>query len=441
LRTTPPVVTLDASFIGERRHAEAVSSSVLDSALFLGLSALLLFGPLAFGAVEPWSIAILQFGAVLLFLLWCARQYFAREISVQTHVLFLPIAAFGAVVLAQLALRTTVYQYQTLAEAMNYFCYAILMFLAAQVLRSEQRLKTFAAILATFGFLLALFAIIQSLTGNGMLYWIRQPRFTSPIYGSYVNRNHYAGLMEMLVPFGLVLSLSGKFGNGQRLLLGFFAVVMGASIFLSGSRGGATAFLAELSFLALISFLIKKKGAGIRWGIPAFFLLLVAFLVWIDIGTFLQRWSSINEGLEAGRPAIARDCLRMFTQRPILGWGVGSFPIVYPQFRSFYTDYFVNQAHNDFLQILVETGMAGALAMIWFIVALYSASLRRLRDSRSDLRNAVRLAAITGCTGLLVHSLADFNLHIPANAALFYAICVIASSPRRTHGSELGSAF
>jgi O-antigen ligase len=118
----------------------------------------------------------------------------------------------------------------------------------------------------------------------------------------------------------------------------------------------------------------------------------------------------------------------MFSRRPFLGWGLGSFAFVYPQFRSFYTDYLVNEAHNDFLQVLVETGLAGAVAMLWFIVALYRNSLRRIRGSRFDLYNAVRLGAITGCTGLLVHSFVDFNLHIPANAAIFYVLCVVASS-------------
>ncbi|MCU1306564.1 MAG: O-antigen polymerase [Acidobacteriaceae bacterium] len=435
MRTTPQTVTLETEFSREARQPEFELSEVSDAPLLWGLTALLLFGPLAFGAVEPWSISILQAGAVLLFLYWCLRQYFARELTVHVNTLFLPAAAFAIVVVAQIALRTTVFQYGSVVEAMNYFCYAILMFLAAQVLRSERQLKLFAAALATFGFLMALFAIIQSLTSNGLIYWFRQPRFTSPIYGSYVNRNHYAGLMEMLMPFALVLSFSRHFNDALRLLLGFSAVVMGASIVLSGSRGGATAFLAELVFLALISFVIQKRSGGMLWGIPLFFFLLVGFLFWIDIGSFLHRWTSITEDLETGRPAIARDCLRMFWNRPFLGWGLGSFPTIYPQFRSFYTDYFINQAHNDFLQVLVETGIAGALSMLWFVVAIYKISLQRLRDSRSDIRQAVRLAALTGCTGILIHSIVDFNLHIPANAVLFYVLCIVAASPRRLHGN------
>lgn len=71
------------------------------------------------------------------------------------------------------------------------------------------------------------------------------------------------------------------------------------------------------------------------------------------------------------RVSIDCDCLRMLVKKPFLGWGLGAFPIVYPEFRSFYTTLFVNQAHNDYLQLLVETGLAGFSIMVWFLVALF----------------------------------------------------------------------
>jgi O-antigen ligase len=154
------------------------------------------------------------------------------------------------------------------------------------------------------------------------------------------------------------------------------------------------------------------------------------FLIWIDVSPALTRWTAFQGDLQAGRAEIARDCWHMFAQKPLLGWGLGAFPYVYPEFRSFYTDYLINQAHNDYLQVAVETGAVGTLAMLWFIVALYRRALGRLGRPRSrassDFGGTARLAALTGCTGLLVHSLVDFNLHIPANAAMFFVLCAIA---------------
>jgi O-antigen ligase len=127
------------------------------------------------------------------------------------------------------------------------------------------------------------------------------------------------------------------------------------------------------------------------------------------------------------RVAMAKDGLRMFWHKPVLGWGFGTFPTVYPQFRSFYTNLFVNAAHNDYVQVLAETGLVGFLIVIWFIVSVYRRGLRGLSRWNDNWDQVLRLAALVGCTGILVHSFADFNLQIPANALLFYFLCALAT--------------
>jgi O-antigen ligase len=118
----------------------------------------------------------------------------------------------------------------------------------------------------------------------------------------------------------------------------------------------------------------------------------------------------------------------MVALKPFLGWGLGTFPVVYPSFRSFYTMFFINAAHDDYLQVLVETGLAGFACVVWFIILLYRNGLRRYDGGNQTWRGVLRVAALVGCTGILVHSLFDFNLQIPANAALFYIFCALVSS-------------
>jgi O-antigen ligase len=118
----------------------------------------------------------------------------------------------------------------------------------------------------------------------------------------------------------------------------------------------------------------------------------------------------------------------MFVKRPIAGWGLGTFPTVYPSFRSFYTNLFVNEAHNDYAQLLVETGLIGFGLMLWFLVCLYRHGLPTSRRWEFKWDRAVSLASLLGCTGILLHSFVDFNLQIPANAAMFYALCGLAAS-------------
>jgi O-antigen ligase len=127
---------------------------------------------------------------------------------------------------------------------------------------------------------------------------------------------------------------------------------------------------------------------------------------------------------------IDRDCLRMLIKRPFLGWGLGTFPIVYPEFRSFYTNFFVNQAHNDYLQLLVETGLAGFSIAVWFLVLVFRQAAAKLKDKdwTENATGALTVAALLGCVGILVHSFLDFNLQIPANAALFYVLCALAAA-------------
>jgi len=429
LSTKPPIIEMEASFAPDERLLESRWTRGLDWSMFWLLCGLLVFGPLAFGATEPWSLALLQSGAVLLLLLWCAKQVTWKAAVVHGSPMFLPMALLAAVVAVQLLVGKAAYRQAALSEAMNYVAYAILLFVASQLFFYGQRLRMFANVLTWFGMAVALFAIAQSFTSNGMLYWVRTPHFSSTIYGPYANRNHYAGLMEMLAPLSLAVCFSRRASAGKRLAAGFAALLMSASILLSGSRGGAAAFVAEMIFLGIITSGLRKRKI-LDWRAGLLFVALAAFLVWIDVSPALTRWTAIEGELQAGRAAIAKDCWHMFLQRPVLGWGLGAFPYVYPEFRSFYTDYLINQAHNDYLQILVETGIPGTIAMAWFIFALYRQALRKLGVVRSkssiDFGSSARLAALTGCTGLLVHSLVDFNLHIPANAALFFVLCAVA---------------
>ena len=102
--------------------------------------------------------------------------------------------------------------------------------------------------------------------------------------------------------------------------------------------------------------------------------------------------------------------------------------MVDPQFRSFYTNFFVNQAHNDYLQLLTETGLAGFAVAIWFLVLTFRHAWAKLDHWTESAGGSLTVAALLGCVGILVHSFLDFNLQIPANAAMFYVLCAIAAS-------------
>jgi O-antigen ligase len=401
------------------------------SVLLYGTFALLMFGPLAFGAVEPWSMLVMEAGSTLLFLLWISQQVLEGELTVRWNPLFLPMAAFGLLIVVQLVFRRSAYPHDTAVEGLIYCVYAILCFLAGQTLLRSSQARKLAAILSLYGAALAAFALLQGISSNGKLYWIRQPRNGGWIYGPYVNHNHYAGLMEMLTPIPLVLSMTHLASSRMRMLAATAAAIMAGTIFLSGSRGGMLAIAAELIVLAV---LLTKQKRGVRtaMGIGLFLAIVLTLLVWVGGDKVIGRIASIGPGhtdlTSDIRTGIDRDGLRMFIKRPVLGWGLGAFPVVYPEFRGFYTNFFVNAAHNDYLQLLVEMGLLGFATMIWLLIVVYRTAIRKVGNWTGDVSGAIALACLLGLSGILVHSAFDFNLQIPANAALFYVLCTVAAS-------------
>jgi len=391
-----------------------------------------MFGPVAFGAVEPWSIFILEAGSAILIGLWLRKQFLDGEFTIEWNPLFLPMSGFGLLILLQIVFGVTAYRHDTISGALLYCAYAMLCFLSAQTLQRSSQARTIAVILALYGFTIAAFALLQGIAPNGKLFWVRQPSMGGAIYGPYVNHNHYAGLMEMFVPILLVLALTRLVGDRERIAAGVAAAIMVGTIFLSGSRGGMLAIFVELAFFAAV-LLRRRKSTHIAVGVVAFAIVLVGLLTWLGGKELTARVSSISTEarteLSGGmRLSIDRDALRMFRNKPVLGWGLGTFPVVYPQYRSFYTNFFVNEAHNDYLQLLSEMGVLGFGVMIWFLVVLYRSALPKIDNWMSDVSSAVTLACTLGFTGILVHSLLDFNLQIPANAALFYVLCTIAAA-------------
>ena len=403
--------------------------------MLYGVVTLLFLGPLAAGAVRPWAIFVLETGAALLFALWVVRQASSGILQFTGNPLFLPMIVFAALIVLQLVTGATAYRYQTFSSALLYCAYGLFCFLVVQSLRSSTQIKTLAFIFSTYGLGVAMFALVQSMTSNGKLSWLRTPRFGGWIYGPYVNHNHYAGLMEMLLPIPLVFFLIQRAQGWQKAMAAVAAGVMTSTVFLSGSRGGMVAFIVQIAVLAVV-LMKQRRRHRTNIGLGLFLLMVIGLLIWLGGRELTTRVASINlearKELSGGvRMAIDRDGLRMFARRPVLGWGLGVFPEVYPRYRSFYTNFFINQAHNDYLQLLVEMGALGFATVMWFLVQLYRHALRKVGNWSEDINGATALAALLGCTGILVHSFVDFNLQIPANAALFYVLCVVAAIEQR----------
>jgi O-antigen ligase len=421
----PPLQQLPPTLVPENKFQR------LDSILLYTTFSFLLFAPLAFGAVEPWALWVLSLGSASVFILWVRRQIVASSLRVTPNPLFAPMLIFAAILSIQVVFRLSAYAHATESSALPYCIYALFSFIASQSLRRTAQVKTLAWLLTAYGFAVAVFAIVQSLSSTDKLYWIRTPELGGWIYGPYVSHNHYAGLMEMLFPIALVMSLNRGLHRNWKWVPALAAVLMASTIFLSGSRGGMIAFVAQMLVLGTV--LAWDKDRRSTWTVFGILVVIAALISWVGGQALANRIGTIRTTAHSDldtsvRLKIDEDGLRMFARKPVLGWGLGTFPVVYPRFRSFYTDKFTNHAHNDYLQFLIETGLLGFATALWFVFTLYRTALEKIKDWDSNLNGAVALAGLIGCTGLVVHSFLDSNLQVPANAALFYTLATMATA-------------
>jgi len=305
----------------------------------------------------------------------------------------------------------------------------VLLFLAVQAFRTLQDWRGFIWFGMVFGFLISIFGILQHLTFNGKLYWFREIHYGGIPFGPYVNRNHFAGFVELLLPLALVPLLLGRVRRERWPVVTLFAVVPIGALFLSVSRGGIVSFGVELAVLALV--MIQRRTMGKQLFAGAAVLLLALLMVfWLGVGQLLQRFSSFQslEVTAGKRASMRRDTGQIFLHNPVSGTGLGTLQIVYPQYESLYDGKIVNHTHNDYLEALAETGILGGLCCAWFLGVLLSESLKRLRQLHDSFAGALQLSGLVACAGFLVHGLVDFNLHIPSNAFLFFLMAHLATS-------------
>ena len=409
--------------------------------LRFGICALVVFAVAAHGGVEDWARAVFESGAGLLFLAWSLWLYFNRGEQPVYSPLLLPLAALALIILGQLFFRWTASRYNTRMELLLLLAYLIILFLAVQAFRTLEDWRGFVWFGMSFGFSVSLFTILQHLTSNGKLYWFRQIRSGGMPFGPYVNRNHFAGFAELVLPLALVPLVVGRVRRERRLVVGLFAVLPVGALLLSASRGGLVSFGAELGVLALV--LILRRGMS-KQLLPGVTVLLVALLLvsWLGVGQILERLSSVQLlEVSAGKRASMRgDTWRIFLDHSFVGTGLGTLQLVYPPYESLYDGKIVNHTHNDYLEALAETGLLGAICCAWFLGVLLVQSLERLRQLNHSLSGALSLSGLAACSGFLVHSLVDFNLHIPSNALLFFLMAHLATAEVQQPNSPASSS-
>ena len=395
----------------------------------VGICVLVTFAVLAFGAVETWSQSVLQIGVALLFVFWGFLMATGRGEELRWTPVFWPLLGLELLALLQLFIPLSLYPYLTKLELLRFTSYLILLFLLAQSFRTPRQWRIFVWFLVLLGFSVALFGVLQDLTRNGKLYWVKELRYGGNSFGPYVNRNHFAGLMELLIPAGLAMLAVPGVRRQQMPLVALLAAIPVGALLMSGSRGGIVAFACEIALLVVLLW-IRGGDRKQLFIFLAALLLAGALVAWLGMGDVIQRFSKMHnpEMSESQRMSMSKGAYHIFRDHPWTGSGLGTIISVYPAYETDYDASIVDHVHNDHFELLAETGTVGAICWLTFIGMLLVYGLKNVAAQRDRTVRALQLGALVGCVGLLVHSFADFNLHIPANALLFYLLAGVASS-------------
>jgi O-antigen ligase len=209
------------------------------------------------------------------------------------------------------------------------------------------------------------------------------------------------------------------------------------ALLLSASRGGIISLAVQIVILFLLLLVRRVRSRHILVG-GMVVLCAVLAVSWIGVHQVLQRFTGYQslEVTEGKRAAMRRDTWKIFLDHPLIGTGLGTLQMVFPRYDSLYDGKIVNHTHNDYLEALAETGVLGGLCCVWFLGVLLLDSLRGLAELGSSFGASLNLSGLVACCGLLIHSLVDFNLHIPANAMLFVVAAHLATV--RLQPSPLG---
>jgi len=409
-----------------------------------------LFGaPLAFGAVLPWAWAALGLVAALALFLWALGSVQQGALKLVWSPLYIPLALFFLLGVAQYAARLTLDRSETrqalvlLVADLTFFFLAVQLFAGA----GSRALPVFGLAVLVFAGCMGLFAIVQFASGAQRIYGIVET--PGGLFGPYVDPDHFAGLMEMLVPVA-VLYIAGRRGRSslEASVWRVIAVTLAlASLLLSGSRGGLLALSAEI---LIATTALRRAGAGTgtterrRLTMAAAVALCagVMLFAYVDPGQVAKKLGSVAyvnstwANWAGDRKNMTLDSLRMWREHPVLGVGLGDFETAYPRYQSFPTDVWIDHAHNDYAEALAETGLVGALLILSALALFLRLAFRDWGQPFRSQAGWIRLGAAIGCCGLLLHSFLDFNLHIPANAAWFAVLAGIATTARASETTQ-----
>ncbi|HXC70330.1 MAG TPA: O-antigen ligase family protein [Pyrinomonadaceae bacterium] len=430
-----------------QRAVFRVTHTIASRFAFLVICIAIVMSALAYGTVHYWALGLFNLGGLTVLVLWVLDAWRLGTMRVSRNALQLPLLgalALGLIQLLPLRETLSLDPYSTrlvlvqLATLLIYFA-ATLVFVD-----SPHRLHILVRTIMIFGFCLAVFGLTQSFTSPTKVYWVRElPQSTA--FGPFINRHHFAGYMELTIALPLGLLFGGVVEKDKRLLYLFVAGLMGIALVMTTSRGGIISLVAEIMFLVVVTAIWRKKEEQhhsshrkpsrlkpivIRIGLATalligLFLGVIMFGGEFSIYRFIDSVNSTDP--TTGRSHFWAVTLDIIKAHPFVGTGLGAYGVIYTKYDSRNGLFRLEQAHNDYLQVVSDGGTIGAVLALGFVALLFYKAIQRAKTTKDDFRRAVALGSLSGCFAVLVHSFFDFTLHTTSNALLFLVLAAMAT--------------
>jgi hypothetical protein len=360
-----------------------------------------------------WALSVFEVAMLAM-----ASAVIIRSINPKHRIVLRPVslllAAAAAWGVVQILAHRSVYELKTWESALGWTVNVTAFSLAAAYTSNMERREGFLRVILIFAFALSLVATFTALTSPpGLVFWKFDLSTGVPTLGPFVYRNQYAAFVEAVLPLAIVRALLDR---GRWLGYTAVAAVLFASVVAGGSRAGSILCLCEIVGTPLLVFASKLiSGRTLaRWlgGSMAAIVLMTAVAGWETIWNRLQEPNPYSL-----RADLARSSVEMVRDRPLMGFGLGTWSTAYPAYAHFDDGNFVNQAHNDWVQWAAEGGVP-FLSIMLAVVALSG-------------RPALRSLWGTGILAVFVHCLVDYPMQQrPALAAFFFAMLGAAHATR-----------
>ena len=419
---------------------------------FILLAAIIVFTTIAYGAVHQPVILTFYVLVSLLVVLWAIDAVRSKALrfspervqlvlaaaTIYAFVQVIPFGSIAATAGVSGSSRTiSLEPFATQVMALHFFALLVLVGATLVLIDSASRIRKLAMVITVFGFVYSFYAILQSVLSPQKIYGLYES--LSP-FGSFVNRHNFAAYMEMTMALPLGLMFVGAVGRDKRLLYGTAIGLMGVALLLSGSRGGLVAFVAEIIFLALLTAGGRSRAkVGIKLALAA--ALLVAVIggaIFVGGETSLTRVAetTASQDLTTGRSNIWQVTLKVIAANMPFGAGFGAFGVAYTPHDSMSGLERVEQAHNDYLQVLADAGLVGLIIGGFFLWCLFVLG-REAFAIENRYRRGLALGALAGIFAILVHSIFDFVLHTTAISVLFLTLLSILIASRRSYEDDV----